>query len=516
MSPWPSPRVGGDKDELSSNVKPQRVGTFPYFRADPETRRKDFSEVRLPYTKEQAMLEADRCLKCGTPVCIDACPVQMDVRGMNEAVARGDFETAFHRMRETNPLVGTTARVCLQLYGTCEQSCAMQWAGQPISIGMIQRFVADWERTVSKQPDPAAWEKTGKRIAVIGAGPAGLAAADLLRRYGHEVTVYEERPIPGGTAWYGIPDYRLPKDVLLYEVERIKAEGVEIRTGMKVGRDVTLTDLLSEGSDAVLIATSPKDVVRLDVAGTDLKGVYDGYQFLEAVYGNGVSSYLQHPKYDLGNNVLVIGGVDGAVDSARTALRLTGGNVVLAYRATEAEMLADPSQIEEAKEEGVGFRFLASPKLFKGVGGRVVGATMSSMSLGEPDSSAGRNPQPIQGAEFDLECTSVILALGRGPSSVLQKQLGLSTGKGGGADVAENPYQTSMTGIFVSGDIMIGEESVGRALDQGRQAAQYVHEYVMNLQDKHVSLYDKYYTERTKSNRYWDMLLGNEERLPPP
>src|SRR6187200_312088 len=242
-------------------VEPNRVGQFPFRKKNPEERKNNFSEVQQPYTEDEVMREADRCLLCGTPVCIDACPVLLDVRGMNEAVARGDFKKAHERIRETNPLLGVTARCCPQLQGLCEDACVLRWSGQPIGIGLIQRYVADWERRQQQQQqqqqeqsNPLISPDTGKKVAVIGAGPGGLAAAELLRRYGHHVTIYEELSTPGGTAWYGIPDYHLPKDVLHYEVERIKGMGIEISTGLKVGKDITLSQLTYR-NDAVLIAT---------------------------------------------------------------------------------------------------------------------------------------------------------------------------------------------------------------------------------------------------------------------
>jgi glutamate synthase (NADPH/NADH) small chain len=500
---------------MSASLKPKRVGPFPFSKSDPEVRKKDFSEVEQPYTKEQVMIEADRCLRCGNPVCIDACPVQMDVRGMCDAVAKGDIKTAFHRIRETNALLGVTARCCPQLQGLCEDACVMRWGGQPISIGMIQRFVADWEKNESTQPNPAVEEETGKFVSVIGAGPAGLAAAGLLRRYGHTVTIYEELPTPGGTAWYGVPDYHLPKCVLLYEIERIKGQGVEIKTGLKVGRDITLTQMLSDGSDAILITTGPKDVTKLDIPGIDLKGVYAGYTFLEDVYVNGINEYLKHPTYDLGKEILVVGGGDSALDAARTALRLTGGNVTIVYRRTESEMPADPIMVDETGEEGIQFKFLTNPKACNGSGGKLVSVTMSAMKLSAPDATGRKNPEPIPGQDFDMKCDSVLLAVGRGPNSFLQKQSDLKMGKKNSIAVDEH-YRTSMAGVFAAGDVTTGETLVVKAMGHGREAAQCVHEYLMKLEDKHISLYETYYSQKLTEGSYQDMLFGREEKLPPP
>jgi glutamate synthase (NADPH) small chain len=492
-------------------VEPNRVGQFPFRKSEPQERKNNFSEVQQPYTEEEAMREADRCLLCGTPVCIDACPVLLDVRGMNEAVARGDFKNAYERIRETNTLIGVTARCCPQLQGLCEDACVLRWAGQPIGIGLIQRCIADWERKQkNKQQDPSISPDTGKNVAVIGSGPAGLAAAELLRRYGHHVTIYEELPTPGGTAWYGIPDYHLPKDVLLYEIQRVKDMGVEMKTEVKVGKDITLSQI-REGNDAILISTGSKISVKLDTPGINLMGIYDGYQFLESVFSSGVDNYLKSPKkYELGKEVIVIGGGDSALDCARTALRLSKGNITIVYRRTENDMPADPIMLEEAKEEGVQFAFLAEPKSYEGANEHVVTVTMNSMQLGKPDESGRRKPEPVPGKEFKMTCSSVLLAIGRGPSSLLQKKAGLKTGKNN-AIVINDQYKTSMEGVFAAGDVTMGETLVVKAMGSGREAAQRVHEYLMNIESEHMSLYERYYKEN-----FYDRMLEGGKTGPPP
>jgi glutamate synthase (NADPH/NADH) small chain len=499
--------------DFDMKVEPNRVGGFPFKKTNAEKRKRDFSEVQQPYTEEEVRQEADRCLLCGTPVCIDACPVLLDVRGMNEAVARGDFKTAYKRIRETNPLLGVTGRCCPQLQGLCEDACVLKWSGQPIGIGLIQRYVADWERK-NKQPIPSRAANTGKKVAVIGAGPAGIAAADLLKRYGHGVIVYEALQTPGGTAWYGIPDYHLPKDILLHEIDKVKEMGVEIKTNAMIGKDISLSGLLDE-NDAVLITTGSKDVQRLDVPGSDLKGVINGYEFLENVFVKGVDNYLKNPRYDLGKDVVVIGGGDSALDCARTALRLIRGegNVTIAYRRTEEDVPSDPIMIEEAKEEGVKFRFLVQPKLFEGSfeSDHVATIVMDSMKLGKPDQSGRRQPEPIPGKDVGVKCSSVLLAIGRGPNSFLQKQAHLKIAKNDSIAINGN-YKTSIEGVFAAGDVTGGETLVVKAMESGREAAQRIHEYLMGLEDQHISFYERYY----KQNLYDKMLEGKADSYLPP
>lgn len=446
---------------------------------------------------------------------MDVCPVQTDTRGMNEAVARGDFKTAYERIRETNPLLGTTARCCPQLESLCESACVMQWGGEPVAIGMIQRAVADWERLESHQNPPKRYEESGKRVAIIGAGPAGLGAGELLRRYGHRVTIFEELDFPGGTAWYGIPDYHLPKDVLQYEIKKIQDMGVEIKTGIKIGRDITLSKLLDEEFDAVIVATGCRDIVSLETPGSSLSGVIEGYQFLKDVYGSGVHRYLKNPKYNLGKEILVIGGGDSAIDAARTALRLSRGSVTIVYRRTEREMPADRLVIEEAQEEGVKFKFLAAPRSFnarKSNTKRLDSATMITMELGAPDASGRRSPQPVAGKDFEMKCDNVILAVGRGPDSFLSKKEGIASGKNN-AILINDHFETSIPRVFAAGDVTTGETLVVRALQSGRDAAQRVHEFLLKeTEDEHVSLYEKYF-----SRRVYKQLFSNLEidKLPP-
>jgi glutamate synthase (NADPH) small chain len=497
-----------------SSSQSKRVGPFPFPKSIPESREGNFSEVEQSYTLEEVMREADRCARCLNPVCIAACPLNLDVRGMCDAVARGDFETAYRRIRETNALLGVTARCCPQMQGLCEDACVWHQDGDPVSIGMIQRYVSDWEQYSVHQPDPPSRENTGKKVAIVGAGPSGLAAAELLSRYGHNVTIFEELNFPGGTAWYGIPDYHLPKDVLQYEIERIERLGIEIKTGLRVGKDVSLAELIG-AYDAVLIATGSKEVMKVEIPGSDSEGVFDAYQFLEDVFSKGVAHYVASPSYDLGKEILVIGGGDSALDAARTALRLSKGRVTLVYRRTEAEMPADPFIIEEAKEEGINFRFLASPKSFDAVERKIKTVTMLQMRLGKPDKTGRRSPEPIPGSEFQMRCDSLILALGRGPDSYIQKQNAMKVGRNN-AILIDGKYRTSIDGVFASGDVTSGETLVVKAMSQGREAAQRIHEYLMMKETEHVSLFDTYFGIRATKEFYERMLISTDERLLPP
>ena len=492
-------------------LTPERVCGYPFHKSSPEDRRGNFSEVQLPLTEEEAMAEADRCVRCGTPVCIDVCPLNTDIRGMCDAVAAGDFKAAYRRLRETNALLGTTARCCPQLQGLCEEACNVGSQGQPIAIGVVQRFVADWERTKSRQPDPVMVDETGRKVAVIGGGPAGLAAAELLRRYGHSVTIYEELPVLGGTARYAIPDYHLPKDVLEYEVGRIIGMGVSAKTGVKVGEDVTLDELRSE-FDAVLLASGARDVPKFDTPGSELNGIYDGYEFLESVFLADQDAKDIKKGFRLGDRVLVIGGGNSALDCARTALRLTNGKVTMLYRRTEAEMPADPILVQEGMEEGLELEFLVAPKSYNGNEGSVTSATLSVMRLGPLDSSGRRSPEPT-GEEVEVECDSVLIAIGRGPDSFLSKAFGLKVGRKN-AIAVDDHFMTSTPGVYATGDVVNGETLVVRAMAAGREAAERIHGDLVGLKE-HVSLYDFYYTRRATGKYYVQMLDGRLDSFPP-
>lgn len=356
-------------------------------------------------------------------------------------------------------------------------------------------------------------QDTGKKVAIIGADPAGLAGSALIRRYGHEVTIYETSHILGGTAWYGVPDYHLPKEVLIDEIEKIKSMGVIIKTNVMVGKNITLSQLLDE-NDAVLITTGSKDTINLDIPGITLEGVISGYDFLQNVFLEGLDSYLNNPKYRLGKNIVVIGGGDTSLDCARTALRLTKGeaNVTVLCRESEAELHVDPIMHEEAKEEGVKFKYLGQTKSFEGdSNGHVRSAIVDPMQLGPPDQSGRRLLEPLKDKEFRLPCSTVLVAIGRGPNSFLQEKAGIKTGKRNSIAIADD-FKTSVKGIFAAGDVTSGETLIVKAMEKGREAAQRVHEYLMGFETNHVSFYEKYYTKIS----YERMLDGKSDAGPPP
>lgn len=455
-------------------------------------------ETHLGYSEEEAVLEADRCLRCGDPACVDACPLLSDVKGMIEDICNKDFAGAAERLRETNVFLGTTARVCPQLGGLCESACRMKLQGDPVSVGLLQRFVADWERDHSSYRVPEVEKNTGKTVAIIGAGPAGIAAADLLTRYGHSVVLYDELDRPGGTAMYAIPDYHLPKDVLEYEIECVKKMGVRFVMGVKIGRDISLQELLAEEFDTILLSTGCADVTPLEAPGVDLEGVYDAYAFLKQVFAKGLGHYLSDPSsIRVGKKVVVVGGGNTAVDAARTALRVGGRDVRIIYRRSEKEMPADPLSVEDTKEEGIKIEFLTQPIAFHGKDRRVERVEYIRMRLGEPDSSGRRRPVPIDGSNFTIEVDTVLAAIGRGPNTHLPSKEGIRMEKWGGISVDPKTMQTSIPRVYAAGDVVNGETLVCKAMASGREAAQRIHEALMKTEP--ISLYKKYF-----DGRYFD------------
>ncbi|MEM3577023.1 MAG: NADPH-dependent glutamate synthase [Candidatus Bathyarchaeia archaeon] len=447
----------------------------------PEVRRRNFNEVALGYTEEQAIAEANRCLQCPKPQCIQGCPVEIDIPAFIKLLREGKFEEAIKKIKEKNSLPAICGRVCPQ-EEQCQKFCVLGKVGDPVSIGRLERFVADWERARGiKVPEKAP--PTGKSVAIIGAGPAGLTAAADLAKLGHKVVIFEALHLPGGVLVYGIPEFRLPKSIVQAEVDYIKKLGVELRLGYLIGRIHTIPELLNEeGFDAVFIGTGAGLPAFLGVPGEDLGGIYSANEFLIRV--NLMKSYA-FPEYDtpirIGKHVAVIGGGNVAMDSARSALRLGAEEVCIVYRRSREEMPARKEEIENAEEEGIICKFLANPTRFIGdEKGWVKQMECICMELGPPDESGRRRPVPVKGSEFVMDVDTVIVAIGRTPNPIIQRTTqGLEVTKWG-TIVADETGRTSLEGVYAGGDIVTGEATVISAMGAGKRAARAIHEYLMS------------------------------------
>jgi glutamate synthase (NADPH/NADH) small chain len=481
---------------LVKEIIPKRVGAWPFPKKNKKQREKNFKEVQICYSEEEAVTEAKRCILCPVPSCVKACPVNSDVLGMMEDIQERKFDSAFKKIRETNCLPGSTARVCPQL-DLCEAKCVLSRRGDPVSIGMLQRFVSDLGIEQGEKIMPDIAKRSGKSVSIVGGGPAGLSAADLLLRAGHKVTIFETQRKLGGTAMYGIPNFHLPKDLLDSEIKQLKDMGMEVRPDSKVGSSISLEEIFEEGFDAILIATGAKNITPFNVEGVDLKGVYDAYDFL--INLDRIEFY-KNPKinipYQVGNKVLVVGGGDTAIDASRTAVRIGAKEVTQMYRRSENEMTAYRLGREMAKEEGVKIKYLHVPTRFIGdEKGWVKEAECIKMRLGEPDDSGRARPIPIEGSEFKIDIDTVFIAIGRGPNTFLQEKENIKMEKWGGITINPETYETSYEGVFAAGDVVTGETLVVSAMAEGRKAAQRVHEYLTQSVER-LNLYEKYFNER--------------------
>jgi len=387
----------------------------------PKVRRRNFNEVALGYTEEQALAEANRCLQCKNAPCVKGCPVEIDIPAFIKLIRERKFDEAIKKIKEKNSLPAICGRVCPQ-EEQCQKQCTLGKISDPVSIGRLERFVADWERqkefNILEKPPP-----TGKKVAVIGAGPAGLTAAADLAKFGHEVVIFESLHLPGGVLIYGIPEFRLPKSIVQAEVEYIKKLGVQIRTNHLIGRTYTIPELLKRGFDAVFIGTGAGLPQFLGVPGENLGGIYSANEFLIRV--NLMKSYA-FPEYDtpirIGKHVVVIGGGNVAMDSARSALRLGAEEVCIVYRRSREELPARKEEVENAEEEGITCKFLAAPTRFIGDDkGWVKAMECICMELGPPDESGRRRPVPVKGSEFVMDVDTVIVAIGRTPNPIIQR-----------------------------------------------------------------------------------------------
>ena len=449
----------------------------------PKDRINNFDEVALGYTEESALKEASRCLICPNPQCIKGCPVELDIPAFIELIKEKKYNQAILKVKEKNSLPSICGRVCPQEQ-QCQKFCVMGKKGEPVSIGRLERFVADIElKKGVKIPGKA--RSTGKKVAVIGAGPAGLTAAAELAKMGHKVTIFEALHLPGGVLIYGIPEFRLPKDIVKAEVEYVGKLGVEMQTDVLIGRLYTIEELFEQGFNAVFIGTGAGLPQFLGIPDENLSGIYSANEFL--IRTNLMKSYLfpmHHTPIKIGDNVAVIGGGNVAMDSARTALRLGAKRVSIVYRRSREEMPAREEEILNAEEEGIVFKFLVSPTRFLGdEQGRVNRMEYVSMELGEPDESGRRKPVKIPDSEALMDVDTVIVAIGRTPNPIIQSTTkGLKTTKKGTIIAEEDTGETSLEGVYAGGDIATGEATVISAMGAGKKAAKAIHSYLMKGQ----------------------------------
>ncbi len=439
----------------------------------------NYNEVPYGYTPEQAMAEARRCLECAKPGCMQGCPVGINIPGFLQLVSLGDFRGAINLIKETNALPAVTGRVCPQ-EDQCEGKCALCKKYEPVGIGRLERFVADWEAQQGPPTIPALSPSTGKRVAVVGSGPAGVTVAADLIRLGHHVTIFEALHEAGGVLVYGIPEFRLPKAIVKREVEYVCSMGVKLVKDFVVGTAATVDELLEE-FDAVFLGTGAGLPWFLGIPGENLNGVYSANEYLTRA--NLMKAY-KFPEYDtpiaLGQRVLTIGGGNVAMDSARTALRLGAKESIIVYRRSRDEMPARKEEVHHAEQEGVVFNLLTTPVAIHGdKNGWAKELECTRNELGEPDASGRRRPVPIPNSNFRITCNVVVLSIGQSPNPLIPKTTpDLAVGKYGVVKVDDKTMKTSKRGVFAGGDVATGGATVILAMGQGKIAAAAIHQYL--------------------------------------
>ncbi len=467
-----------DKEKKGKKkIIPNRV---PMAEQSAEERIKNFKEVPLGYTEDEAAEEAKRCLQCKKPACTDGCPVEIDIPAFINLMAESKFLEAVKKIKETNSLPAICGRVCPQEI-QCETKCVIGKKGEPIAIGRLERFVADWERAQGKVEAPPRPKSKNKKVAVVGSGPAGLTVASDLVKLGYGATLFEALHKTGGVLVYGIPEFRLPKAIVQAEVDFVESLGVEIKTNALIGKLHTIQELMDNGYDAVFIGIGAGGPMFMNIPGEELNGVYSANEFLTR--SNLMKAYL-FPKYDTpikkNKKVAVVGAGNVAMDSVRTAIRLGADEVYLVYRRSEKEMPARVEEIERAKEEKAIFKLLTNPvRIISDETGWVKAMECIQMELGEPDASGRRRPIPIKGSEFIIDVDAVIMALGTNANPLLpQATPGLELNKWGYITADEETCQTSIKGVYAGGDIVTGSATVILAMGAGRKAAKTIDKYL--------------------------------------
>ena len=445
---------------------------------EPNVRNKNFSEVALGYTKEMAMEEARRCLNCKHKPCMTGCPVNVPIPGFIEKVAEGDFDAAYEIITSENALPAICGRVCPQ-ENQCEGKCVRGIKGEPVAIGRLERFVADYHMANAK-PVEAKIEKNGKRVAVVGSGPSGITCAGELIKKGYDVTVFEALHKAGGVLSYGIPEFRLPKDLVAKEIETVEKLGVDIETNVIVGRSVTIDELMEQGYGAVFVGSGAGLPRFLNIPGENLLGVYSANEFLTRVNLMKAYKFPDTPTpIKVGKKVAVVGAGNVAMDAARTAKRLGAEEVYIVYRRSEEELPARKEEVHHAKEEGIIFKLLNNPCAIHGEDGWVTGIEVVKQELGEPDASGRRSPVPVEGSNYVIDVDTVVIAIGQSPNPLIRQTTpGLETQKWGGIIVEEDTMKTSKDGVYAGGDTVTGAATVILAMGAGKKAAKAIDEYL--------------------------------------
>ena len=458
----------------------EKIARQPMPEQAADVRRRNFEEVPTGYSKETAVLEARRCLQCKKPACMTGCPVGVDIPGFIKCIAEEDFKGAIQKIWEKNSLPAVCGRVCPQEV-QCEGLCIVGKKGEPVAIGNLERFVADMARNSGEGELPSKAAATGKKVAVVGSGPSGLTVAGDLLLKGHSVTLFEAFHKTGGVLVYGIPEFRLPKDIVASEVKTLEKIGLNIECNMVVGSIVSVEELFEEGYDAVFIGVGAGLPRFLNIPGEDLVGIYSANEYLTRA--NLMKGYL-FPKYDTpiirGKNVIVFGAGNVTMDSARTAMRLGADRVRVVYRRSREEMPARAAEIHHAEEEGIEFHLLTAPVRFVGdENGRLAQMEGLKMELGEPDDSGRRRPVPIEGSEFMLDCDLAVVAIGANANPLLtQSDQEITLNKWGYIEADPETGKTTKKGVWAGGDIVTGSATVILAMGAGRIAANSIHDYL--------------------------------------
>jgi glutamate synthase (NADPH/NADH) small chain len=446
----------------------------------PKERVKNFNEVALGYSEEQALEEASRCLQCVKPQCVSGCPVEVPIPEFIKCIREKKYAEGIAVIKSKNALPAVCGRVCPQ-EEQCQVKCVLGKIGEPVSVGRLERYLADWERDHGFQL-PKKAPPTGKKVAIVGAGPAGLTAAADLVKLGHDVVMFEALHLPGGVLVYGIPEFRLPKAIVRNEVNYIQKLGVDLRVGNMIGRTHTVPELMKNGIDAVFIGSGAGLPQFMEIPGENLGGIYSANEYLIRI---NLMKAFAFPEYDtpirVGKHVVVIGGGNVAMDCARSSMRL-GAEVCLLYRRSREELPARKEEIENAEEEGLVCKFLAAPLRFIGdEKGWVKAMECQCMELGPPDESGRRRPVPIKGSEFTMETDTVIIAIGQTPNPIIQRTTeGLVVNPRHGTIIVDENGKTSLDGVYAGGDVATGAATVISAMGMGKTAARAINEYLMN------------------------------------